>query len=219
MTLNDKLIDMIDYFDYITLETSAGKSLKQIKIKDIDSIDFIGKDINDILNKFEPPLDSEIEWRIKSIESANLKFKKYQRLDLETANFYRLNSCLNDIIGFRLKSFEDKNKILNELNNQTDFRVVNLLEGKEIDDGYRAIHLYRELGGKYYPVEVQIWFKEDFNYNFWMHKYAYKTLSSRQLKELFENYKNGDINSENDFLKHINFIKNKEIEPSLFEWS
>lgn len=214
--LIDKLIEMVYYFDKMTIETSAGRSLKQIKIKDVDNIDFLEKDINDILNKFKPYPNPEIEWRIKSIESANLKFRKYQRLDLETTNFYRLNSCMNDIIGFRLKTSENKNEVLSELNNQTDFRVVNLLDGKEVDDGYRAIHLYRELGGKYYPVEVQIWFKEDFNYNFWMHKYAYKILDGKQLKELFENYKKGKINSEKDFLEYINIIKNNDL---IFDWT
>lgn len=49
-----------------------------------------------------------------------------------------------------------------------------MLEGKNLDDGYRAIHLYPSENNIKYQYEIQIWFKEDFNYNLWMHKYTYK---------------------------------------------
>lgn len=220
MTVVMNILDNnLEYFRNLTIENSFGKSLKQIKLKDVDNVGKIIQDMNKIYKYFKIPDTKELEWRLKSIESMLLKLNKYQRIENTSSNYYRLNSCLNDIIGFRIKSIDDKNEVLYELEKQTAFRVVNLLQGKQVDDGYRAIHLYLETGSLNYPIEIQIWFEEDYDYNYWMHKYAYKILEDKQLKELFKNYKNGKINSEKDFFQYIDSIKNKEIKPSLFEWS
>lgn len=36
------------------------------------------------------------------------------------------------------------------------FRVVDLRNGKQVDDGYRAIHLYYQRDSLAYPIEVQL---------------------------------------------------------------
>lgn len=207
--------DNLEYFKNITIENSIGRSLKQIKLKDVNDADRIIQDMDKISQYFMAPNTKELEWRLKSVDSMLLKLDKYKRLENNSNNYYRLSSCLNDLVGFRIKSNDNKNEVLNEVGNQKTFRIVNLLEGKQIDDGYRAIHLYLEIGGLYYPVEIQIWFEEDYEYNFWMHKYAYKILDNKQLKELFENYKNGKINSEKDFVDYVNTIKNNDL---IFGW-
>ena len=209
------ILNNLDYFDSTTIENSFGKSLKQIKLKDINNMDTIVHDINIISQNFIIPQCQELEWRLKAIESAALKLNKYQKLEKTTNNFYRLNSCLNDLIGFRIKSNDDKNTLFQELLGQDKFRVVNLLDGKQIDDGYRALHLYREISGLYYPVEIQIWFSEDYEYNYWMHKYAYKILSENKMNSLFKMYKEGRINSEIDFIKSIESLKENN---NLFSW-
>lgn len=209
------ILNNIDYFDSITVENSFGKSLKQIKLKDINNMDTIIHDIDRISRNFRIPQCRELEWRLKAIESATLKINKYKKLERSTNNFYRLNSCLNDLVGFRIKSNDDKNTLFQELLGQDKFRVVNLLDGKQIDDGYRALHLYREISGLYYPVEIQIWFSEDYEYNYWMHKYAYKILSENKMNSLFKMYKEGRINSEIDFIKSIESLKENN---NLFSW-
>ncbi len=209
------ILNNIDYFDSTTIENSFGKSLKQIKLKDINNMDTIVNDINRISQNFIILQCQELEWRLKAVESAALKLNKYQKLEKTTNNFYRLNSCLNDLIGFRIKSNDDKNTVFQELLEQDKFRVVNLLDGKQIDDGYRALHLYREISGLYYPVEIQIWFSEDYEYNYWTHKYAYKILSEDKMNSLFRMYKEGKINSEIDFIKSIESLKENN---NLFSW-
>lgn len=209
------ILNNIDYFDSITIENSFGKSLKQIKFKDINNMDTIVNDINRISQNFIIPQCQELEWRLKAVESAALKLNKYQKLEKTSNNFYRLNSCLNDLIGFRIKSNDDKNTVFQELLEQDKFRVVNLLDGKQIDDGYRALHLYREISGLYYPVEIQIWFNEDYEYNHWMHKYAYKILNADKMSSLFKMYEEGKINSEIDFIKSIESLKENN---NLFSW-
>ena len=209
------ILNNLDYFDRTTIETSFGKSLKQIKLKDINNMDTIVHDINKISQNFIIPQFQELEWRLKAIESATLKINKYKKLERSTNNFYRLNSCLNDLVGFRIKSNDDKNTLFRELLGQDKFRVVNLLDGKQIDDGYRALHLYREISGLYYPVEIQIWFSEDYEYNYWMHKYAYKILNDTKMSSLFRMYKEGKINSEIDFIKSIESLKENN---NLFSW-
>lgn len=209
------ILNNLDYFDRTTIENSFGKSLKQIKLKDINNMDTIVHDINKISQNFIIPQFQELEWRLKAIESATLKINKYKKLERSTNNFYRLNSCLNDLVGFRIKSNDDKNTLFRELLGQDKFRVVNLLDGKQIDDGYRALHLYREISGLYYPVEIQIWFSEDYEYNYWMHKYAYKILNDTKMSSLFRMYKEGKINSEIDFIKSIESLKENN---NLFSW-
>lgn len=209
------ILNNLDYFDRTTIENSFGKSLKQIKLKDINNMDTIVHDINKISQNFIIPQFQELEWRLKAIESATLKINKYKKLERSTNNFYRLNSCLNDLVGFRIKSNDDKNTLFRELLGQDKFRVVNLLDGKQIDDGYRALHLYREISGLYYPVEIQIWFSEDYEYNYWMHKYAYKILNDTKMSSLFRMYKEGKINSEIDFIKSIELLKENN---NLFSW-
>lgn len=209
------ILNNLDYFDRTTIENSFGKSLKQIKLKDINNMDTIVHDINKISQNFIIPQFQELEWRLKAIESATLKINKYKKLERSTNNFYRLNSCLNDLVGFRIKSNDDKNTLFRELLGQDKFRVVNLLDGKQIDDGYRALHLYREISGLYYPVEIQIWFSEDYEYNYWMHKYTYKILNDTKMSSLFRMYKEGKINSEIDFIKSIESLKENN---NLFSW-
>lgn len=39
---------------------------------------------------------------------------------------------------------------------------MDLRNGKMIDDGYRAIHLYYQRDNLAYPIEIQLWCEDDY---------------------------------------------------------
>ena len=80
-------------------------------------------------------------------------------------------------------------------------------KGKAKDDGYRGIHVYFQLDGSHYPIEIQYNTYYDRQFNNWLHNYIYKKAYENeigfQLRKLYENAK---IQSEQDFkeaLRHV----------------
>lgn len=205
--MEDNLINLINknynLIESNRIENGFGKSLKNVIINDNIDINIIENDIEKICRNFKYPLNSEIEWRIKSLESIKLKIEKY----IKKSESFSAKSVLNDLVGYRIRCNQDKKEILNILNDDSRFRLVNMLEGKNTDDGYRAIHLYPSENNMKYQYEIQIWFKEDFNYNSWMHKYTYKQEDIEISRILFKKYIEGEINSEDDFIKNLKNIK------------
>lgn len=82
--------------------------------------------------------------RFKSDDSIYRKYEKTLR------NGGGFKQCFNDILGFRLhlKKYP--------LEYPEYFRVVDLRVGKQVDDGYRAIHLYYQRDSFTYPIEIQL---------------------------------------------------------------
>ena len=111
-------------------------------------------------------------------------------------------SSANDVLGFRLRfdeypvSFPDY------------FRVVDLRNGKQVDDGYRAIHLYYQRDNLAYPIEVQLWCGKDYYFNLWSHQYVYKYKSPEIGKRLYQEYTAGLIKTEQDFQKRLEACDN-----------
>lgn len=46
--------------------------------------------------------------------------------------------------------------------------------GKANDDGYRGIHVYFQMSGSHYPIEIQYNTYYDRQFNNWLHKYICK---------------------------------------------
>ena len=90
------------------------------------------------------------------------------------------------------------------------FRVVDLRNGKQIDDGYRAIHLYYQRDSHSYPIEVQLWCGDDYAFNIWSHKHIYKYLEPELGRYLYLRYKEGAIVSEEDFIRELRNVKGSE---------
>lgn len=95
----------------------------------------------------------------------------------------KVSQCFNDILGIRI--------FLDEYPNEFPeyFRVVDITEGKKIDDGYRAIHLYYQKDSYHYPIEVQLWCGNDIKFNMWSHISAYKYVPQEvnlELRELYD---------------------------------
>ena len=103
----------------------------------------------------------------------------------------------NDVLGFRLRFDEYPNDFPDY------FRVVDLRNGKQIDDGYRAIHLYYQRDSLAYPIEVQLWCGKDYHFNLWSHQYVYKYKSPEIGKKLYQEYTANILKTEQDFQKRL----------------
>lgn len=75
--------------------------------------------------------------------------------------------------------------------------------GKQVDDGYRAIHLYYQRDNLAYPIEVQLWCGKDYYFNLWSHQYVYKYKSLEIGKRLYQEYTAGLIKTEQDFQERL----------------
>ena len=54
-----------------------------------------------------------------------------------------------------------------------------------------------------YPSEVQLWCARDFHFNIWSHKHVYKYETAEIGRQLYKEYIDGKINSEQDFLEAL----------------
>lgn len=137
--------------------------------------------------------------RFKSTDSILRKYEK----TLRTGGGFK--QCFNDVLGFRLH-FSEYPTVFPDY-----FRVVDLRNGKQIDDGYRAIHLYYQRDSHSYPIEVQLWCGEDYDFNIWSHKLVYKYMNPVVGKLLYEQYKQGEILTEEDFKNKLLELRGSDI--------
>ena len=90
------------------------------------------------------------------------------------------------------------------------FRVVDLRDGKKEDDGYRAIHLYYQRDNLAYPIEIQLWCGNDFQYNVWSHRHVYKYDSADTGRKMYDLYIQNQIRSEEEFICCLNKIRGEK---------
>ena len=126
--------------------------------------------------------------------------RKYEKT-LKTGGGFK--QCFNDILGFRLK-FEEYPREYPDY-----FRVVDLRNGKKIDDGYRAIHLYYQRDNMAYPIEIQLWCGKDYLFNIWSHQYIYKYKNPEIGYQLYRKYVDGKIKNKEEFLKNLKEMEGK----------
>lgn len=178
--------------DLLSFRSNLGQSLKQISLRSTP-LDIILDDIAKYRASYIDILVQEnlIGSRFKSDDSIIRKYKK------TLANHGGFKQCFNDVLGFRLR-FDSYPESYPEY-----FRVVDLRNGKSIDDGYRAIHLYYQRDNLAYPIEVQLWCGKDYHFNLWSHQYVYKYKTPNIGKQLYWEYSNGFIQNEQDFLNKL----------------
>ncbi len=132
-----------------------------------------------------------VDYRIKSIQSAMLKYERYYP-DHQAAKVF------NDMLGFRTlcDNYEDVLRIAGYDN----IRVADMSGGKSKDDGYRGIHVYFQLSSYHYPIEIQYNIYYDRQLNNWLHKYVYKRKYKSQVGYcLRQEYESGKIKNESEF--------------------
>lgn len=156
--------------------------------------------VNEWYDSFEELHDLALDYRIKSVQSAVLKYEKYY----PDAQFRKV---FNDLLGFR--SLCDNYQDVLELKEISELCIADMSKGKANDDGYRGVHVYFQLDGNHYPIEIQYNTYYDRQFNNWLHKYVYKRkyndFVGYHLRELYESAK---ILSEEDFkeaLEHVLF--------------
>lgn len=83
--------------------------------------------------------------------------------------------------------------------------------GKKIDDGYHAIHLYYQKDNLSFPIEVQLWCGEDYQFNIWSHRYVYKYKNVEIGKLLYQEYINKQFNDEQGFLNRLKYWEGEKV--------
>ena len=182
--------------DLLSYHSTLGQSLKQISLRETP-LELILDDIAKYRSSYIDVLVQEnlIGSRFKSEDSILRKYEK----TLRTGGGFK--QCFNDVLGFRLR-FEEYPDTFPDY-----FRVVDLRQGKKIDDGYRAIHLYYQRDNLAYPIEVQLWCGKDYIFNLWSHRYVYKYQTPEIGRQLYQEYSNGQILTEQDFLNRLHDLE------------
>ena len=167
-----------DILKEISYTSTLPQSLKTISLRKTP-LDLILADIENYRDIYSDKVvfqSNIIGSRFKSEDSI---LKKYQKTLRTNGGF---KQCFNDVLGFRLhfKHYPEEFP--------SYFRVVDLRNGKQIDDGYRAIHLYYQRDSHSYPIEVQLWCEEDYLFNLWSHMYVYKYSTPEIGKRLYDLY-------------------------------
>lgn len=142
--------------------------------------------------------DLALDYRIKSLQSAMMKYNRYYP-DHQTRKVF------DDLLG--LRSLCDSYDGICELENNPCFRIADMSQGKANDDGYRGVHIYYQKDNFCYPIEIQYNTYFDRQFNNWLHKYLYKKDYSRFAGcELREMYDNGKIKTESEFEEAMNNV-------------
>lgn len=181
---NNNLIRILDSISY---ETKLGKSLKNT-LRKVDK-ELLLEELSEyrLFLKKRKRMLNDFTYRIKSLQSINLKYNRYYPSK-------EIGSCFNDILGIRI-IVDDYN-----INLENDkIKHVDMTKGKKNDDGYRGYHIYYKKSNHHYPIEVQFFTKRDYKLNMWLHKYVYKYEDNKIGLELKSLYDKSIIDSEDDF--------------------
>ena len=189
-----------DILKEISYTSTLPQNLKTISLRKTP-LDLILADIENYRDIYSDKVvfqSNIIGSRFKSEDSI---LKKYQKTLRTNGGF---KQCFNDVLGFRLhfKHYPEEFP--------SYFRVVDLRNGKQIDDGYRAIHLYYQRDSHSYPIEVQLWCEEDYLFNLWSHMYVYKYSTPEIGKRLYNLYIAKEITNEDDFLEKYHSLERGE---------
>lgn len=154
--------------------------------------------INEWYDEFEELHELALDYRIKSVQSAILKYHRYYP-------DHQARKVFDDLLGFR--SLCDNYDDVINLQDYPEFRIADMSQGKANDDGYRGVHAYFQLDGSHYPIEIQYNTYYDRQFNNWLHKFLYKKNYDNsfgvQLRGLYES---AQIQTEQDFkeaMKHV----------------
>ena len=181
----------IEILDKLSYQSEIGKSLKQnLHYFDHDELMAELATMTLWLQEQQELEDIAIDYRIKSMDSIELKYQRYYPNR-------QVRQVFNDIIGFR--AFCDNYLDLLSENSEV-FRVVDMSLGKANDDGYRGVHLYYQKDNFHYPIEVQFNTLYDRQLNNWLHAFLYKKDYPNEIGQKMRGaYENGQIRNSDEF--------------------
>lgn len=155
-------------------------------------------EVNEWYDSAEGLDDLALDYRIKSVQSAILKCKRYYP-------DHQARKVFDDLLGFR--SLCDNYEEVLQLKKIDKFRIADMTNGKANDDGYRGIHVYFQLDGKHYPIEIQYNTYYDRQFNNWLHKYVYKKEYDNSVGcYLRKRYESAKILSEKEFKEELDHV-------------
>ena len=176
----------------ISVQSSLNINLKK-NLKYFDKVELLNEirvicenyDENDQIHEIEA------DYRIKSFQSAKLKYERYYP-------DHQARKVFDDLLGFRALC-DDYDEIL-QFDKVEHIRIADLSKGKATDDGYRGVHVYYQINNHYYPIEIQYNTFYDRQINNWLHKYIYKYYKDPTIGKIMrEKYESGEIRSEKEF--------------------
>ena len=176
----------------LSFESKLGINLKKnLHYFDKESLLEELQEASNWYNELEVLHELALDYRIKSIQSINMKYNRYYP-DHQTRKVF------DDLLGFR-SLCNDYDDIL-QLEKLPSFRVANMSFGKANDDGYRGVHVYYQHSGIHYPIEIQYNTYYDRQFNNWLHKYTYKKNYPDKVGQTLRYcYENGRITTEKEF--------------------
>lgn len=187
-----------DILDILSYKTSLSQNLKKTLrhfnknevLKEIESVYFWYQQF-DILDELD------LDYRIKAINSASLKWERYY----PDGNF---RTVFNDMLGIRIlcDSYDEVFGIhLNKIH------IADMTKGKSIDDGYRGVHIYFQKDNYHYPIEIQINTYYDRQFNNWMHDLFYKRGYDMKIGcYLRSMYECGKIKSKKNLKEELDYV-------------
>lgn len=182
-------IDLLCKLSYhSSLGISLKKNLHYFSMNDL--FDEIAS-VNQWYDNNNTLLSLSLDYRIKSVQSAIMKYHRYYP-------DHQARKVFDDLLGLR-SLVDDYGEIL-ALSAIPEFRVADLTSGKAQDDGYRGVHIYFQLDNHHYPIEIQYNTYYDRQFNNWLHKFIYKKDYPSHIGHFLRTrYESGEIQSENDF--------------------
>ena len=189
----------IDLLKKLSYKSELGINLKKnLHYFDKDSLFDELKKINRWYDCFEELHEVALDYRIKSVQSAIFKYNRYYP-------DHQLRKVFDDLLGFR--SLCDNYEDVLALKDIPELRIADMSKGKANDDGYRGIHVYFQLDGSHYPIEIQYNTYYDRQFNNWLHKYIYKKNYDNcigvQLRTMYES---AEILTEQDFKEALKYV-------------
>lgn len=188
LRMNGLSIGILDTLSYCS---KIGKSLKQnLHYFEHEELMDEMAEMTTWLQEQQELEDIALDYRIKSMDSIELKYRRYYP-------DHQVRKVFNDILGFRAfcDSYTD---LLSEKSEV--FRIVDMSSGKANDDGYRGVHLYYQKDNFHYPIEVQFNTLFDRQMNNWLHAYLYKKNYPNEVGvKMREAYDTGRIRNLNEF--------------------
>ena len=156
----------LELLKQLSYKSELGINLKKnLHYFDKDSLFEELQKVNNWYDEFEELHELALDYRIKSVQSAMLKYHRYYP-------DHQARKVFDDLLGFR--SLCDNYDDVLALGAFDDLRIADMSKGKANDDGYRGVHVYYQLDNFHYPIEIQYNTYYDRQFNNWLHKYIYK---------------------------------------------
>lgn len=205
------LYQTLELMERLSFETTLGISLKNSMTK-LSSFDdnTLFADFEQIESRAFRVIENATvacDFRAKCMESIENKLLR-SKVAAQAGLVRPIEKVLNDLIGLRVKV--DSYDVIRKFAFGTDYRVVDMTEGKACDDGYRAVHIYYQPSHKHYPVELQLMTEFDGKFNAWLHEATYKIKGREDIGgTLRQLYERGVIADEEKFKETLNVLLNR----------